>query len=131
MKRKYDENVSFGRPNKVLLELFPHNLPFINLLLLSKVIPPYICSLIQIKYRNPFLHVLELVLDLEILPHPKNLSVLSLTIFFFTIKSGRFGLLKFCMCVDLENPLPLIPMRRRDWIFNGVFRGIWITIIEF
>ena len=101
---------------EVLIELLPHNLPLIYILDLSTMIPLYRYSSIQIEYGHACLHVLEVVLDLEILPHPKNPSLNSFTWFGFTIKNGKFFLPKFPMWVIIDGPFPLIPMRCRTWV---------------
>ena len=57
---------------EILLELFPHNIPFINIFHLPEVLPPYGCSSSQIEDGYSSLHISRVVLDLEILSHPKN-----------------------------------------------------------
>ena len=71
---------------EILLELLPHNLSVIDLLHFHEVLPPYRCSFIQIEYGYPCLHISILVLDLEILSHPKKPRFSFLTRFYLTIK---------------------------------------------
>ena len=80
---------------ELLLELLPHNLSVIDLLQLPEVLPPYRCSSIQSEYGYHCLHISRVVLDLEILFHPKKPSFSFLTIFYVTIKGRRPFLLKF------------------------------------
>ena len=80
---------------EVFLELFPHNSSFINLLYLSVVFPPYGCSSSQIEYSYPCFHISGVVLNLEILPHPKKPRFIFLSIIYLTIKGRRPFLLKF------------------------------------
>ena len=79
---------------EILLELFPPNLPLFDLLHLPEVIPPYGCSSSQIEDGYPSLHISRVVLDLEIFPHPKELSFSFLTNLYITIKGKRYCLFK-------------------------------------
>ena len=74
---------------EIFLELLAHNLPFIDLLHFPEVLPPYRCSSIQIEGGYTFLHISRVVLDLEILSHPKKPSFSFLTRFYLTIKCRR------------------------------------------
>ena len=73
---------------EILLELFPHNLPFINILHFPEVLLPYGCSSSKIEYGYPSLHISLIALDLEIFSHPKKPSFSFLTILYLTIE-GR------------------------------------------
>ena len=112
---------------EILLALFPHNSYFINLLYLSVVFPPYGCSASQIEYSYPFFHISRVVLNLEILPHPKKPSLSLLTSLDLTIKSRRPCLFKFISWFFLIRSPPLIPTRWRAWISIGFFRIKWPT----
>ena len=74
---------------EILLEPFPHNLPFINIFHLPEVLPPYGCSSCQIEDGYPSLHISRLVLDLEIFSHPKNPSFSFLTILYLIVEGRR------------------------------------------
>ena len=74
---------------EILLELFPHNFPFINLLHLPEVLPPNGRSSSQIEYGYPSLHISRVVLDLEIFSHAKKPSFSFLTVLYLTIE-GRW-----------------------------------------
>ena len=80
---------------EILLELFPHNLPFIDLLHLPEVLPPYGCSSSRIGDGYSSLHIFGIVLDLEIFPHPKKPSFSFLSSLYLTIKSRMSCFLKF------------------------------------
>ena len=82
---------------------------------------------IYIEDGFPSLHISWVVLDLEILPHPKKPSFSFLTRFYLTIKCRRLCLLKFPIWIVLAMPLPLSPMRWRAWTPNGFFRVIGPT----
>ena len=82
---------------EILLELFPHNLPFINLFHFPEVLPPYGCSSSQIEYGYPSLHISRIVLDLEIFSHPKKPSFSFLIVLYLAIKRRMLSLLGFIM----------------------------------
>ena len=83
-------------PEKIM-ELFPHNIPFIDLLHLLKVLPPYECSSSQIEDGYPSLHISREVLDFEIYSHPHKPSFSFFTVLYLTIKGRRPYLLKLIM----------------------------------
>ena len=56
----------------MLLELFPDNLPFINIFHLPEVLPQYRCSSSEIEYGYPSLHISRVVLDLEYFLIPRS-----------------------------------------------------------
>ena len=74
---------------EILLELFPPNLPFIQLLYLLEVLPPNGCSSIQIEDGYTCLHISWIVLDFEIFLHPKKTSFSFLTGLYLTVKGSR------------------------------------------
>ena len=80
---------------EILLELLPHNLPFIDLLYLSEIIPPYGCSFGQIENGYSSFHIPRIVLDLEIFPHPQKPSSSFLTSLYLTVEGRLPCLLKF------------------------------------
>ena len=112
---------------EILLELSPHNFPFINLLHFPEVLPPYGCSSNQIENGYSSLHISWIILNLEIFPHPKKPSFNFLTILYLSIEDRRPHLLKIITWMVPITPLPLIPMRRGTWIASGSFRVRWIT----
>ena len=112
---------------EILMELFPHNLPFTNLLHLPKVLSPYGCPSNQIEGGYSSLHISWIVLHLEICSHPKKPSLSFLSILYLTIKGRRPFLLKFITWMVPVIPLPLIPMGWRAWIHSGSFRFRCLT----
>ena len=107
---------------EILLELLPHNLPFIDLLYFPEMLPPYGCSYGQIENGYSSFHIPRIVLDLEFFSHPKKPSFSFLTSLYLTIKGRRPFLLKFISWVVPVAPPSLILVRRRTWISNGPFR---------
>ena len=112
---------------EILLELFPHNFPFINLLHFPAVLPPYGCSSSQIENGYSSLHIFKIVLDLEIILDPEKPSLCFLTVLCLTIEGRRPFLLKLILWDVPIMPLALFPMRRRDRILSGSFRIRWST----
>ena len=112
---------------EVLLELFPHNFPFINLLHFPAVLPPYGCPTSQIEDGYSSLHISWIVLDLEILPHPKKPSFNFLSSIYLAIKRRRFSLLKFIPRAIPMVPLSLSLVRRKAWIPTKFFWVRWST----
>ena len=112
---------------EILLELFPHNISFINLLHLLEVFPPYGWTSSQIEDGYSSLHISWIVLGLEFFSHPKKSSFSFLSILYLTIKCRRHCILKFIMWTVPLMHIPLIPVRWRAWTPSGSFRVRWST----
>ena len=97
---------------EILLELLPHNLPFIDLLYFPEVLPPYGCSSSQIEDGYPSNHISREVLDLEIFLHPNKPRFSFVSILYHTIKGRRPCLPEFITRTALVTPLSYDPMRR-------------------
>ena len=82
---------------EILLELLPHNIPFIDILYFPEMLPPYGCPSSQIENGYSIFHIPRIVLDLEIFSYSLNLSFSFSTILYLTIKGRRPFLLKFIL----------------------------------
>ena len=112
---------------EILLELFPLQFPFTDLLYLLEVFPPNGCSSILIKYGKSCLHVSWIILYLIVLLYPKNPSFSFLSRLYLTIICKRFSFPKFILraipMVFSSSPF----MRRWTCISTGFFIIRWST----
>ena len=111
---------------KILLELFPLQFPFTDLIYLLEVFPPNGFPSIQIEYGNSCLHVSWIILHLKVLIDPKKPRFSFLSHLYLTINSRRFRFPKF-----ISRAIPMVPssflMRRWTCIPTGYFRIRWST----
>ena len=82
---------------EIFLELFPDNLPFVDLFHLHELFPPNRHHSSQVKDGYPILHISIIVLDLEIFSHTKNPSVSFLPSIYLTIEGRQLCLLEFIL----------------------------------